>query len=119
MEKNEILLPQKYASISKMEMSYTFGGGELTFQTTRSFLNKSYCIAQAKGIIRTYGWKNVTSDQLAREMYGHAQVYFNWPMIIQRIKVENESVRDHVKRIDLDNKVDPYQRLWDNIWNIF
>lgn len=109
-------MPKRFMNLSELEMYLTVGG-TVTMTTTKLFLNKDYCLTQARRIIITYGWKNVKYDDLAKEMYGHAQVYFNWPKVIQNIKVNNEAVKDHCKAIDLDDKVDRYQPLWNQIWS--
>lgn len=115
-KENNLTMPKRFMNLTEKEMYLTFGG-TLSLATTKSFLDKNYCLTQARRIVITYGWKNVTYKELAKEMYGHAQVYFNWPKVIQNIKVDNEAVKDHCKSIELDNGVDHYQPLWNKIWS--
>ena len=61
--------------------------------------------------------KNVTGAQLAKEIYGHAMVYYRWA-VLGDIPLINNLVYSHVADgVDLDNKVDKYQNVWEFLWN--
>ena len=114
--KETLKLPCSYAVLSNEEMSYMNGG--INVGMMRSYLNKNVCLDQGKGIIKTHGWKNVTSLQLAKEIYGHAVVYYR-ASILAKIPVLDTMIYSHVANgVDVDNKVDKYQAVWETIWNI-
>ena len=75
-----LVMPSSYAVMDEEEMCYAEGGG-INIGMYRSYLAKQACIDQARSIIRTKRWKNVTSAQLAREIYGHAVVYFRFAIL--------------------------------------
>ena len=60
MNGNNIILPEKYVILDNDTMIMISGGG-INIGMTRGYLNKTTCIDTAKGIIRTRGWKKVTS----------------------------------------------------------
>ena len=117
MRKNEgIKLPIGYVCLMEEEMARS-EGGSINIGMTRGYLSKTICLDQARGVIRTYKWKNVTGGQLAREIYGHAMVYFRWG-VLGDIPIINNLVYSHVADgVDLDNKVDKYQTVWDFLWD--
>lgn len=112
-------LPENFVELSKEEMILIDGGDDLVINLgmNRGYLNKSTCIAQARGIIQKHGWNNVTSTQLAKEIYGHAYVCYNWEFLGNIPKVD-EAVYAHVTDgVHVTNKVDDYQFVWDFLWN--
>lgn len=114
-----LAMPKRYAVMNEQEMMYVDGGVDhINIGMMQSYLNKTVCIEQGKGIIRTHNWKNVTSLQLAKEIYGHAVVYYK-AAILSKIPVLNDAIYSHVANgVDLDNAVDRYQTVWDTIWNL-
>ncbi|SFU69243.1 hypothetical protein [Butyrivibrio sp. M55] len=116
MNYNGILeLPISCASMSEDEMTFTNGG--INIGMSRGYLDKNICNEQAKGIIRTYGWTNVTAQQLAKEIYGHAYVYYNFSWL-SNVPGLNKKVYDHAADgVDLVNGVDDHQAVWEFLWN--
>ncbi|HAU86169.1 MAG TPA: hypothetical protein DCW90_11955 [Lachnospiraceae bacterium] len=111
--KNLLEMPSSYAVMDTEEMMYLDGG--LNIGMNRGYLDKNICLDQARGVIRTYNWKNVTAEQLQREIYGHAVVYYKWS-VLQNIPYLDEKVYSHVADgVDLDDQVDRYQWVWDNV----
>ena len=109
-------MPSKYAIMDAEEMMYTDGGVNLGM--SQAYLSKTICIQQAQGVIRTYHWNNVTGDELAKEIYGHAVVYYRMA-VLSKIPVLDTAVYAHVANgVDVDNAVDRYQWAWNLIWNL-
>lgn len=116
MNGNNIILPEKYVILDNDTMIMISGGG-INIGMTRGYLNKTTCIDTAKGIIRTRGWKKVTSQQLAKEIYGHAAVFYRLS-ILKKIPKLDKAVYSHcADGVNLDNVTDKYQRYWNIIWN--
>lgn len=114
--KETLELPCNYAVLSEEEMCQVDGG--INIGMMRTYLNKNVCLEQGKGIIKTYNWKNVTSLQLAKEIYGHAVVYYR-AAILGKIPLVNDAIYSHVADgVDVENKVDKHQAVWETIWNI-
>lgn len=112
-KQNSLEMPSSYAVMDTEEMMYLEGGVNIGMYS--SYLDKNVCLEQARGVIRTHKWTNVTADQLQREIYGHAVVYYKWSAL-QNIPVLDEKVYAHVADgVDLDNQVDRYQWVWDNV----
>ncbi len=116
-----LVMPSSYAVMDEEEMMYLEGGSKdgINIGMFRSYLSKQACIDQARGIIRTKGWKNVTSGQLAKEIYGHAVVYYRFS-ILGKLPVAKDVIYSHVADgVDLENAVDRHQNVWNIIWNTF
>jgi len=111
---NSIELPSKFDLLDKEAMERICGGVNIGMQ--RGYLDKNIALDQARGIIRTYGWTNVTADQLAKEIYGHAAIYYK-AAFLSKIPGLNKAVYSHVANgVDVDNCVDRYQTVWNTIW---
>lgn len=113
--KQKLVIPKNACQVEYDEMKYIDGGLNIGMQ--EAYLKKNICIAQAKGIIRTYGWKNVTADQLAKEIRGHAIVRYkaSW---LKGIPGLNSAIYSHVADgVDVQNKVDRFQWAWNMMWN--
>ncbi len=114
-----LAMPNSYAVMDEEEMIYVDGGVDtINIGMSRGYLNKTTCMDQGKGIIRTRNWKNVTSLQLAKEIYGHAVVYYR-AAILAKIPILDNAIYSHVANgVDLANEVDRYQAVWNTIWNL-
>ena len=107
-------MPISYYMMDEEEMTYTNGGINIGMST--AYLDKNICNEQAKGLIRTYGWKDVSALQLAKEIYGHAIVYYKFSLL-EKIPGLNTEVYQHAADgVDVKNQVDEHQWLWDIIW---
>ncbi len=115
-EREIITMPRSCVKLNEEEMELISGG--LNIGMSRTYLNKSICISQGRGIVQTHNWKNVTAMQLAQEIYGHAVVYYKLA-ILGKIPVLDNLVYSHAANgVDLENAVDKYQAVWETIWNL-
>jgi|GEM_PF-7022944 len=115
--KTEYLLhfPSNYSELDKETMRQINGGG-INLGMTKGYLNKNICIDTAKWITRTKGWKKVTIMQLAREIYGHAFVFYKLK-VLKYSKTLKKRLYDHcADGVNVENKVDKYQAAWNKIW---
>lgn len=82
------------------------------------YLDKTYCEKLAGDIIWENKWDQVSRKQLAKEIYGHAFVYYKWS-VMKHVPLVNKLVYAHAADgIDLDNKVDRFQAVWEVVWNL-
>lgn len=80
------------------------------------YLNKECCIKRAQKLVDYNGWKNVTVEQLAKEIYGHAYVYYHWTWM-SKLPVANHMIYNHAADgIDVTDKPDSFQPVWEWIW---
>ena len=111
---NSIELPSKFYSLDEEAMERICGGVNLGMFP--GYLDKTKATEKAKEVIRNYGWTKVTVDQLAKEIYGHAAVYYK-AAFLSKVPLLNDAVYSHVANgVDVDNAVDRYQIVWNTIW---
>lgn len=114
--KETFMLPCNYIALNADEMSQIDGG--INIGMTRGYLDKTICMAQGRGIIKTYNWTNVTGLQLAKEIYGHAVVYYKLS-ILDKVPILNDKIYSHAANgVDVEDAVDKYQSVWDMIWDL-
>lgn len=62
--------------------------------------------------------KEKALTQLKKEIYGHALVFYR-ASILGEIPGVNQAVYSHVANgIDIENKVDRFQAVWNILWNV-
>lgn len=63
-------------------------------------------------------WTNVTAYQIAQEIYGHAAVFYNFGGLTKLIPDgQGGNIYSHLADgVDIENKVDRYQSVWNTIW---
>lgn len=82
------------------------------------YLDKKYCQECAKKIISEYGWEMISEMELAKEIYGHAFIFYKGS-ILKNIPGLKEKVFDHVADgIDVENKLDKRQGAFEMIWKL-
>lgn len=111
-------MPQSYSSMNDEEMTYIEGGANLGMRT--EFLDRDFCTRLGNNLIIVCGWKNVTADQLAKEIHGHAVVYY-YPTLVAVTSIlpdgKGNSLYSHVQNgVDIEDKVDKYQFAWNALW---
>ena len=58
----------------------------------------------------------MTVDQIAKEIYGHAYVYYHWKWM-KKLPLANRLIYKHAQDgIDVEDKVDKGQLIWEWIW---
>lgn len=82
------------------------------------YLDKDVCRKRAKKLISYNEWKHVTVDQIAKEIYGHAYVYYHWKWM-KKLPLANRLIYKHAQDgIDVEDKVDTFQFVWEWIWEM-
>lgn len=82
------------------------------------YLDKEVCLKRAQKLISYNDWKHVTQDQIAKEIYGHAYVYYRWKWM-GKLPFANQLIYSHVRDgIDVEDKVDKGQLIWEWIWRL-
>lgn len=118
---NGLIMPKSYSIMNEETMTYVEGG--VNIGMCRGYLNKTYCASVAKYFIDQYGWKNISVDNLKKEIYGHAYAYYNWKFLKALPWYSNgewSSVYSHVANgVDIANATDRFQSAWNKIWNNF
>lgn len=90
----------------------------INLQMNEKFLDKKYCEKCAGEIICENSWTHVSQDDLAKEIYGHAFVYYKW-VFLKRLPIAKEKIYEHtVDGIDIENKTDRFQFAWNVIWRL-
>ena len=80
------------------------------------YLQKETCVKRAQNLISNLEWKNVSQMQLAKEIYGHAYLYYQCEWI-KKLPMANDLIYSHVADgIDVEDKVDRFQFVWEWIW---
>ena len=80
------------------------------------YLNKDACIKRAQKLVSYNGWTNVSVEQIAKEIYGHAYVYYHMAWL-DKLPVANSMIYKHVADgIDVEDKLDPFQFVWEWMW---
>ena len=82
------------------------------------YLDKAYCDKKAGQIIWKKKWNNVSHKQLAKEIYGHAFVFYRLQFLSKCPCFDKMIYRHTTDGIDLENKVDRYQVIWEILWKI-
>ena len=80
------------------------------------YLDKEVCIKRAQKLISYNDWKNVSVMQIAKEIYGHAYVFYcmEW---LNKLPVANWLIYKHVADgIDVEDRLDSFQFVWEWIW---
>lgn len=115
-EKQKLVLPRKCSMLDETEQMYLEGG--ITLTTSRMFLNKTTCDSVAFTYIKNCGWKNITQDQLKKEIYAHAYVYYKMAYL-QNIPISTvqDIYNSAANGIDIEDKVDSRQWAFELIWN--
>ncbi len=80
------------------------------------YLDKEVCLKRAQKLISYNEWKHVTVEQIAKEIYGHAYVYYRWKWM-KKLPLVNHLIYRHAQDgIDVEDKVDKFQFMWEWIW---
>lgn len=80
------------------------------------YLDKDVCRKRAQKLIAYNDWKHVTEEQLAKEIYGHAYVYYRWKWL-GKLPFANRLIYKHTSDgIDVGDSVDKFRLVWEWIW---
>ena len=81
-----------------------------------TYLDKEVCIRRAQKLVSYNEWKNVSVMQIAKEIYGHAYVYYHMEWL-GKLPVAKSVLYQHVADgIDLEDKTDTFQGIWEWLW---
>lgn len=90
----------------------------MSLEMDQKYLDKQYCKKLAGDIIWENKWDQVSQMELAKEIYGHAFVFYKWEFL-EKLPIAKEKIYDHTADgIDIENKLDRYHKVWDAIWNL-
>lgn len=82
-----------------------------------AYLDKEFCLKLAGDIIWENKWDQISVEEMAKEIYGHAFVFYKWEFL-EKLPIAKEKIYDHTADgIDLDNHIDRYHNVWDIVWN--
>ena len=100
-------------------IDFRFRGNGFELKTTKDFLNRPFCIAFAKDVIKTHGSNNkyagYNATQIAAEMYAHAVMLYTSSFAIETIG-KGKNTFDSSVMIDIDPG-DGRQKDFMKIWN--
>ncbi len=66
-----LVMPSSYAVMNEEEMTYV-EGGNARLKTTKSYLKKNTCLAEASHLIERQIVTGMTQLQIAKEIYAHS-----------------------------------------------
>lgn len=90
----------------------------MNLRMREKYLDKACCKRVAGRCIEKYGWTNVTQEQLAKEIYGHAFVYYKWDFL-KKLPIADKEIYSHVEDgIDIADETDRFQAVWELIWRL-
>lgn len=90
----------------------------LKLEMEEKYLDKAYCEKLAGDIIWENKWDKISREELAKEIYGHAFVCYKWEFI-KHLPIMKEKIYDHTADgIDIENKVDRFQNVWNVLWTM-
>lgn len=82
------------------------------------FLDKTTCDSVAFTYIKNCGWKNITQEQLKKELYAHAYVYYKMSYLKDiSIELAQSIYNSAANGIYIEDKVDDRQWAFNIIWN--
>ena len=113
----ELVMPTRYVEVAEDEMMYLDGG--LNLGMSRTYLNKNTCRVQARNIIRQRKWTRITVEQLTREIYAHAFVYYYLGKALKSINTSTaHNIYRSASQVQVENAVDSRQWAFNIIWGI-
>ena len=81
-----------------------------------SMLNKEYCQKLAYQYIEENDWKHIPPKALAKEIYGHAFVFYRMKFL-SKVAVLDQKIYSHASDgVDIEDKIDKHQTLWEFLW---
>lgn len=103
-------MPRNYVSLTEEEMTYVDGGYQI--QQSRDFLRKAYCLGYATNLKSKLHWNNISTADLAAELYAHAVVWYSPITKVGDLVGLSfaKSFRSSAQVIDVENK--PDSRAW-------
>ncbi len=112
-----LVMPTSYAVMDEDEMRYLKGG--VNIYMYKELLDKQHCIALSQSIQRLYGYYNISVMDIAKELYGHAYVYYKLP-ILNKIPVKsvNSIYKSAANGADIGNARDSRAWAFDIIWGV-
>ncbi len=80
------------------------------------YLDKNICVKRAQKLVSYNEWKHVSVMQIAKEIYGHAYVYYHMKWL-KELPLADCLIYSHVSDgIDVEDKSDMFQFVWEWIW---
>ncbi len=89
-----------------------------SLQMKKEYLDKNRCREAAESLVRVYGWERVSADQLAKEIYGHAFIYYKASFMKKNPILYKLAYIHCEDGIDVGNVVDRFQIIWEIIWRV-
>lgn len=111
-------MPSSYALMDNEEMAYVEGG--FSMKINKSFLLKQNCKNSADFFLGVGAVKNMTTLQLAQELFAHAMIYYN-AKDIRKMGIDGKVI-DYLIRcgeyVDIDDGGDVWYRqlAYSAIW---
>lgn len=107
-----LVMPSSYAVMDEEEMTYVEGG--YTIAQSRAYLDKGFCSKTAIKLKAKLGWNNISSYDLAAEIYSHAKAFYEaGPLLAMAAGLGIESAVSYLQslsEIDVENARD--SRYW-------
>lgn len=124
-----LVMPSSYAVMDEEEMTYLEGGISLSMK--REYLNKNTCLSVASNYTKKTG---LSKTRIAKEIYGHAVMYYASPVLLGGYAVALGGVmgpvgvaailsclyyiRSHGNPIDLGGDSDFRVSVYNAIWTV-
>ncbi len=71
-----LVMPSNYAVMDEEEMTYVEGGANISYNIFMR--SRAYCTAFASGYRSGKGYTNISTYDLAAEIFAHAYAYYEW-----------------------------------------
>ncbi len=82
------------------------------------YMQKDFCEKIALQKISDNHWSKVTAEQLTKEIFGHAFVFYKF-RFLKKIPFLNKMIYSHVENgIDIADHVDTFQPVWNILWEL-
>lgn len=116
MKERTMVLPENSIIMQEEEQRSVVGGYHIAMQ--ERFLNKSWCLTEASGLIQYYGLHNINQQQLAIEIYAHAYVFYYGKLLsFIPVKTVQNIYNSAANGIDFVDGLDSRQSYFELIWN--
>lgn len=112
-------MPSNYEVMNEEEMTYV-EGGNARLKTTKSYLNKNTCLAEASHLIERRIVTGMTQLQIAKEIYAHAFIKYKYISLPKWVKNMSgmKDIYNRASYVDIDNGGDTAVRqvVYNAVW---
>lgn len=102
-----LVMPSSYSVMDNDEMVYVNGGLNLSYSW--SYQTKIGAASKATSVKRQYGWNNISTYDLAAEIFVHAVAYYRFGVLLavaRSLGYATSIANSILGGIDVENKLD-------------